>query len=86
MEFFPGNAFCVTVDAFYEMDVLFAVFVFEGGIHFFHVEAAIGKAWMTSGAGCVRLHSVFSVTRHATEPFMDADGSAIVAGMDLRGG
>ena len=83
---FPGNSFGVTVDAFYEVDVVVAVRVLEGGVHFLDVEAAIRKSRMTGTAGGASLHSVFPVARHATESFMYADGSAIVAGADLRCG
>ena len=78
-----GNAFRVAINAFYEVDVVPAVFVLEGRIHLFHVESAIGKPWMARGAGCARLEAVLHVARQAAQSFVDSDGSAIVAGTDL---
>lgn len=76
----------MAIGTFYEVDVVSAVFIIEGGVHFFHVQAAVGKTGMASGAGSAGLEPVLTVAGHAAEAFMYADGSAIVAGMELRSG
>lgn len=73
----------MTVLAFHEMDVLFAVLIFERGIHFFYIEAAIRETRMAGAARCACLEPMFRVAGHATEPFMDSDGGAIVARANL---
>ncbi len=84
--FFLGDTVGVAVLAFNKVDVVLAVFVFEGGVHFFDVEAAIGETRVTGGAGGASLHAMLGVAREATESFVDADGSAIVARTNLRCG
>lgn len=81
-----GDAVGVAVLAFHEVDVVRTGSVFEGGVHFFDVEAAIGKARMTGAATGARLQPVFQVAGHAAESFVDADGSSVVAGTNLRSG
>ena len=81
--FFRGDAVRVAVSAFHKVDVVLAIFVLEGGIHFFDVETAIRKTWMTGAAGGARLQPVLGVARHATEPFMNTDRGAVVARVNL---
>src|SRR5664279_1545922 len=81
--FFLRNAIRMAVFAFYEMHVVFAVLVFERGIHFFDVDAAIRQARMTGGARCAGLQAVFGVTRQATESFMHSNWRAVVGRVDL---
>lgn len=80
---FLGDAFGVAVLAFYEVEVVGALGVFEGGVHFFDVEAAVGKSGVAGGAGRAGLLAVFEVAGEATEAFVNAYGSAVIAGADL---
>ena len=73
----------MAVRALHEMYVVRALGGFEGRIHGFHVEAAIGEAWMANSAGSPRVHAVIFMAGEATQSFMNAHGRAIVAGVDL---
>ena len=76
----------VAVDALHEMDVVGAFAVLEGRVHGFDRDAAIGKPGMAGAARRTRLLAMFQVAGQAAESFVDADGSAVVAGLDLPRG
>ena len=58
--------FTVAVRAFHGMYVVRALGRFEGRIHVFHVEAAIGEARMASSAGRPRVHAMIFMAGEAT--------------------
>lgn len=58
-----GNAFGMAVEAFDEVNVVRAFGRGESGIHLFDIEAAIGEARMTSGAGRASVLAVFLMAR-----------------------
>ena len=60
---FFGDALGMAVLAFDEMNVVRALGRGEGGVHFFDIEAAIGEARMTSGAGRASVLAVFLMAR-----------------------
>ena len=76
----------MTVRTLNKMDIMRAPGGFEGGVHGFHIEAAIGEARVAGGAGNPRFHAVIGVAGEATEAFMNAHGSAVVAGAHLAAG
>lgn len=53
----------MAIEAFDEVNVVRAFGRGEGGVHFFHVEAAIGEARMAGRAGRASMLAVFLVTR-----------------------
>jgi hypothetical protein len=53
----------MAVEAFDEVNVVRAFGRGESGIHLFDIEAAIGEARMTGGAGRASMLAVFLVTR-----------------------
>jgi len=76
----------MAVNAFHEMDIVGAFAVFEGGIHGFDGDAAIGKSGMARAARRSRLLAMFKVAGQTTQSFVDADGSTVVARVDLLSG
>src|ERR1039458_3111199 len=80
------HSVAVAIGALDEVDVVGAFGVGGGGIHLFHVEAAVGEAGVALGAGGAGLLAVLLVTGEATESFMHADGCAVVAGCHLGRG
>jgi len=76
----------MAVNAPYEMNIVETLDVLECGVHGFHGDAAIGEAGMAGATGRSRLLAMLEVTGEATQSFVDADGSAVVAGVDLSSG
>jgi len=76
----------MAVLAFDEVNVVGALCRGESGVHFFDIEAAIGEARMTGGAGRARVLAVLLMAGQATETFVDADGRAVIAGMHFPAG
>ena len=73
-----GYTLGVAVNALHEMNIVRALDGFESGVHGFHVQPAIGKLWVTGGAGGPGSLTVPLVAGKATETFMHADRGAIV--------
>jgi len=73
----------VAVDALHEMDVMEASALLEGCVHGFDGDPAIGKPGMAGAARRTRLLAMFQVAGQAAESFVDADGSAVLAGRNL---
>lgn len=76
----------MAVDALYGVDVMEALQRLEGRVHLLHVEAAVRELRMAGRAGSTGGLAVFFVAGEATESFVDADRSAVVAGVDLAAG
>jgi len=53
----------MAIEAFDEVNVVGALGRGKGGVHFFHVEAAIGEARMAGGAGRAGVLAVFLMAR-----------------------
>ncbi len=60
------DASAVAVLAFHEVYVVLAVFVIEGGVHFFNRKTAVGEARMTGRAGGTGLHPVLGMAGETT--------------------
>ena len=60
------------------MNVVFAGFVFEGGVHLFDIEFAVEMLGMAIVAGGAGLLAVLLMAGEATQTFVDADRSAII--------
>ena len=76
----------MAIGALYEVDVMTALGIGESGVHSFHVQAAIGEARVTIGAGGASLLPMFLMTGETTQAFVDTDGCAVVTGRHLRRG
>lgn len=76
-----GNSLGVAVEALHKVNVVGALGGLESGVHCLHIEAAIGEARVAGGAGGARAHGVIFVAGKATEAFVNARGSAVVARM-----
>jgi len=75
--------FGVAVFTLHKVNVVRTFLRFEGSVHFCDVEAAIGEARVTRRAGGARQLAVIEVAGEATQAFVHADGSAIVARSNL---
>jgi len=77
------HTFGVTVFAFHKVNVVRALGRFEGRIHSFNVQAAIGETGVTRRTGGTCQLAVIEVACKATQTFMHSDWSAVVARCNL---
>ena len=80
-----GALAVVAVAAADGMNVVLALRIAERGVHFFHVQAAVGKARVTGGAGAGGGLLVFLMTGQTTDAFVDANAGAVITRTGLHG-
>lgn len=73
----------MAIKAFHKMNVVAALGIPEGGIHFFHIQAAIRKAGMAFRTGGTCRLVVRVVAGQAAEALMDPHAGAIIPGSSL---
>ena len=74
----------MAVGALDPMDIVGALWIEVGRVHFFHIEFAFAFGRVAGGAGSASVFVVPVMAGDATESFMHAGGSAVVACPDLR--
>jgi len=83
---FTWYAFRVAVPTFDEVNVVRAFRGTERSVHGFHVEAAIRQLRMTGRARRTSLLAVLLMAGETTQPFMHADGCAVITRTDFESG
>lgn len=78
------NAVLVAVGAADPVDVVGAFGAGEGGVHLLDVYPAVGHLRVAGFAGCCGVLAVAGMTGETTDALVNAYGSAVVAGTELR--
>lgn len=80
------HALFVAIQALHGMNVVFAGLVLEARVHFLDLQFAVEMLGVAVVAGDAGLLAVLLMAGEAAQAFMDADGSAVVAGIHFTCG